>query len=70
MINDTDMEIVGAAAIRSLGFGEHITINNCEFHNQTTTHLSSCIWFVGRGLVIKSNYNLQNLKIKFFLLIS
>ena len=52
--DNKNIEIIGAAAIRSVGFGEKITLTNCNFSNQTTSHLSSCIWFIGRELVIIS----------------
>lgn len=46
------MEIVGAAAIRSLGTGESISLIKCNFNNQTSSHLSSTIWFQGIKLII------------------
>lgn len=46
------LDIVGASAIRSIGLGESIILKNCEFINQSSTHLSSAIWFEGNLLQI------------------
>ena len=48
----TAMEIVGAAAIRSMETGESISLMKCNFNNHTTSHLSSTIWFQGIKLII------------------
>lgn len=46
------IELVGAAAIRSIGPGDNLYIQNCQFFNQSTSHLSSCLHFQGRSLNI------------------
>ena len=45
-------EIVGGAAIRSMGTWESISIVKCTFINQTSTHMSSTILFQGQTLII------------------
>ena len=45
-------EILGAAAIRSIGSQESISLTKCLFINQISTHMSSTIWFQGQSLII------------------
>lgn len=61
ILAESYIELVGAAAIRSIGSGESIYIERCNFFNQTTSHLSSCFHFQGRSLNIsRTNIILRN----------
>lgn len=52
ILAESYIELVGAAAIRSIGPGDNLEIEECQFFNQSTSHLSSCLHFQGRSLKI------------------